>query len=159
MDAQLATALAGIMPLLESLVALGLPGLILGMAAIPAVVIALICWIGYRHDNQIKKATESYRRDTQEILAAYRKDMQLTLEAYRKDVMEIQQSMADRHEECIREFTEKHQQVVTFYSNNVTLVKSHEKLAEANQALIVNNTRAMEHLCVVVESLAKNQGK
>ncbi len=28
-------------------------------------------------------------------------------------------------------------------------------MAEANQTLIVNNTRVMEHLCVVVESLAR----
>ena len=146
MDAQLAAAMTGLMPMLEGLVALGLPGLILGMAAIPAVVIALICWLNYRHEVQIKKAMEAYRKDTQEILDAYRKDMQ-----------EIQRSMAERHEECIREFSDKHQQVVTYYNNNVTLVKSHEKLAEANQALIVNNTRAMEHLSVVIESLAKNQ--
>ena len=135
MDPQLATILTGFMPMLEGMVALGIPGLILGMAAIPAVVIALICWLNYRHDQQIKKALEAYRKDTQEIL----------------------QSLSEKHDECIREFSEKHQQVVNFYSNNVTLVKSHEKLAEANQALIVNNTRAMEHLSVVIESLAKSR--
>ena len=100
---------------------------------------------------------EAYRKDTQEILDAYRKDAQEVLEAYRKDMLDLQRGMADRHDECIREFSDKHQQVVTFYNNNVTLVKSHEKLAEANQALIVNNTRAMEHLTVVIESLAKSR--
>ena len=148
MDPQVAAILTGLMPMLEGIVALGIPGLLLGMAAIPAIVIALICWLSYRHDQQTKKTLEAYRQDTREIL----------------------QSLADKHDECIREFQqrhdeslaefrEKHQQVVTFYSNNVTLVKSHEKLAEANQALIVNNTRAMEHLSVMIETLAKNQGR
>lgn len=146
MDPQTTAILAGLMPMLESMVALGIPGVLLCMAAIPAVVIMLICWLAYRQESQIKKAIEAYRKDTQEILEAYRKDMQ-----------EMHQKATERHEECIREFTEKHQQVVNFYSNNVTLVKSHERLAEANQALIVNNTRAMEHLSVVIESLAKNQ--
>lgn len=159
MDAQLTAAVAGLMPMLEGLVALGLPGLILGMAAIPAIVITLICWLSYRRECQIKKAMEAYRKDTQEILEVYRKDTQAILEAYRKDMFELQKNMADRHEECIREFSDRHQQVVNFYNNNVTLVKSHEKLTEANQALVVNNTRVMEHLCVVVESLVKNQGR
>lgn len=45
MDPQVTAILAGLMPMLEGMVALGIPGLILGMAAIPAVVIALICWL------------------------------------------------------------------------------------------------------------------
>lgn len=146
MDPQLATILTGLMPMLESMVALGIPGLILGMAAIPAVVITLIVWLSYRHDQQIKKTLEAYRQDTREIL-------QTLAEKHDECIREFQQ----RHDESLAEFREKHQQVVTFYSNNVTLVKSHEKLAEANQALIVNNTRAMEHLSVVIESLAKSR--
>lgn len=146
MDPQVAAILTGLMPMLEGMVALGIPGIFLGLAAIPAVVIALICWLNYRHDQQIKKTLEAYRQDTREIL-------QSLSEKHDECIREFQQ----RHEESLAEFREKHQQVVTFYSNNVTLVKSHEKLAEANQALIVNNTRAMEHLTVVIESLAKSR--
>lgn len=146
MDPQSVTILAGLMPLLESLVALGVPGILLAVAAIPAVVIGLICWLNYRHDTQLKKTLEAYRQDTKEIL-------QSLSDKHDECIREFQQ----RHEESLAEFREKHQQVVTFYSNNVTLVKSHEKLAEANQALIVNNTRAMEHLSVVIESLAKSR--
>lgn len=133
MDPQLTAMLAGLLPMLESLVALGVPGILLGMAAIPAFVIALICWLNYRHDKQTAKVLEAYRTDTHEIL----------------------QALSEKHEECIREFTVKHQEVVNFYTNNVALVKSHEKLTESNQTLIVNNTRAMERLCVVVESIKK----
>lgn len=133
MDPQLTAMLTGLMPMLESLVALGVPGILLGMAAIPAFVISLICWLNYRHDKQTAKVLEAYRADTHEIL----------------------QALSDKHDECIKEFTVKHQEVVNFYTNNVALVKSHEKLTESNQTLIVNNTRAMERLCVVVESIKK----
>lgn len=134
MDPQAMTAL---LPILEGLVALGIPGILLGVAAIPALVIGLICWLNYRHEKQVAKVLEAYRADTHQIIEAF----------------------TQKHDECLTEFSEKHQQVVTYYNNNVQLVKSHEKIAEANQTLIVNNTRALEHLCVVVESLAKNQGR
>ncbi len=134
MDPQAMTAL---LPILEGLVALGIPGILLGVAAIPALVIGLICWLNYRHEKQITKVLEAYRADTHQIIEVF----------------------SQKHEECVSEFSAKHQQVVNYYTNNVQLVKSHEKMAEANQTLIVNNTRVMEHLCVVVESLAKKQGR
>lgn len=134
MDPQTMTAL---LPILEGLVALGVPGILLALAAIPALVIGLICWLNYRHEKQITKVLEAYRADTHQIIEVF----------------------SQKHEECVSEFSAKHQQVVNYYTNNVQLVKSHEKMAEANQTLIVNNTRVMEHLCVVVESLAKNQGR
>lgn len=135
MDPQISAVLTGLLPMLEGLVALGIPGLILGMAAIPAIVIALICWLNYRHDKQLNKMLEAYRADTDRILKA----------------------LSDQHEECVKDFSAKHQEVVNYYTNNVTLVKNHEKLVEASQTLIVNNTRAMEHLCVVVETIATNK--
>lgn len=135
MDPQMTAIVAAILPMLEGVVALGIPGLLLGMAAIPAIVIALICWLNYRHDKQIARVLDAYRKDTQEIL----------------------QSMSEKHEECIREFGARHQEVVNFYSNNVALVKNHEKMSDANQQIIINNTRAIEGLRVVVESLAKGR--
>ena len=134
MDPQAMTAL---LPILEGLVALGIPGILLGVAAIPALVIGLICWLNYRHEKQITKVLGAYRADTHQIIEVF----------------------SQKHEECVSEFSAKHQQVVNYYTNNVQLVKSHEKMVEANPTLIVNNTRVMEHLCVVVESLAKNQGR
>lgn len=146
MDPQFTSILAGLMPMLEGMVALGVPGLLLGMAAIPAIVIALMCWLNYRHDKQIQKVLEAHRTDTQKVL-----------EAYRADTQEILKTLSLNHEECVSTFTAKHQEVVRFYTNNVSLAKNNEKLVEASQALIVNNTRAMEHLTVVIESIAKNR--
>lgn len=141
-------AMAALLPILEGLVALGIPGILLGVAAIPALVIGLICWLNYRHEKQITKVLEAYRADTHQII-----------EVFSQKHEECVTEFSAKHEKCVSEFSAKHQQVVNFYTNNVQLVKSHEKMAEANQTLIVNNTRVMEHLCVVVESLAKNQGR
>lgn len=133
MDPQTAAMLAAIMPLVEGLVALGVPGLILGMAAIPAIVITLICWLNYRHYKQMDKTLDAYRADTQKLMSEF----------------------SNMHEECIRVFTARHEEVVNFYNSNVALVKNHERLNDSHQTLIVNNTRVMERLCVVVESLKK----
>lgn len=97
MDPQTTAIITAIMPLVEGLVALGVPGLILGMAAIPAVVITLICWLDYRHYKQIEKTLEAYRADTQMLLNEFTK----------------------MHDESIRVFTTRHEEVVNYYNSNV----------------------------------------
>ncbi len=52
MDPQAMTAL---LPILEGLVALGIPAFCWGVAAIPALVIGLICWLNYRHEKRDHK--------------------------------------------------------------------------------------------------------
>ena len=133
MDPQTAAALAALMPLFESLVALGIPGILLGMAAIPALVITLICWLNHRHDRQITKLLEAYRNDTQEIMRLF----------------------TEKHQELSMDFSSKHGEVVNMYKNNVTLVQNYEKLNDGWQALIVNNTRTVERLCVLIEAIGK----
>lgn len=66
------------------------------------------------------------------------------LEMYREDTRKTVDDVASKHAE-----------VVIFYRNNASLVKNYEKLLEVNQQLIVNNTRAMEHLSTVIESRGK----
>lgn len=127
MDPQTMTAL---LPILEGLVALGIPGILLGIAAIPALVIGLMCWINYRHEKQINKLLEAYRADTQDLL----------------------QKFTEMHQESMRDFSAKHAAVVNYYENNVSLVQNHERMNDTLQTLVVNNTRALEHLSTVIES-------
>lgn len=129
MDPQTSAMLAALLPILEGLFALGIPGIILGIAAIPALVTILILWINHRQSKQMAQQMEIYRTDTQNIL---------------REQQRILQEMAQKHDE-----------VVTFYKNNVILVKNHERLHEASQTLIINNTRALEHLSVCVEAWSK----
>ncbi len=122
--------MAALLPILEGLVALGVPGILLALAAIPALVIIFMCWQNFRHEKQISILLEAYRADTQEIL----------------------QKISDMNQESLREFSTKHAEVVNYYENNVTLVRNHERMNESLQTLVVNNTRAMEHLSTVIEA-------
>lgn len=123
---ELGAALAAAQPLIEALIALGVPGLIALVIALPTVsiVVAFLAafMLNHRHAVQTMEILEMYREDT------------------RKTVDDV---------------ASKHAEVVTFYRNNASLVKNYEKLLEVNQQLIVNNTRAMEHLSTVIESRGK----
>lgn len=123
-------AISAALPLIESLFALGLPGIIIMLAAIPALVIAVVFILDYRHGKRIERVLEAYRQDTQEALRA----------------------ISEKHEAILREMSEKHEETAEFYRKNVTLVKNYEKMNDTLQTLVVNNTRAMEHLTVVIET-------
>ena len=118
------------LPLIESLFALGLPGIILMLAAIPALVIAVVLILDYRHGKRTEMLLEAYRNDTQEVLRA----------------------VSEKHEAILRDMSEKHDETAEFYRKNVTLVKNYEKMNDILQTLVVNNTRVMERLTVVIET-------
>lgn len=130
---ELGVALAAAQPMLESLIALGVPGVICIILALPtvAIVTAFIAAfvLNNRHAKRMETMLETYRQDTQRILD---------------------------------DFGVKHGEVVIFYQKNVDLVKNYERIAEGiveiargMQAIIVNNTRAVEHLSTVIESRRK----
>ena len=123
-------AISAALPLIESLFSLGLPGIILMLAAIPALVIAVVLILDYRHGKRTEMLLEAYRNDTQELL----------------------RSMGEKHETILREMSEKHEETAEFYRKNVTLVKNYEKMNDALQALVVNNTRATERLTTMIEA-------
>ena len=123
-------AISAALPLIESLFSLGLPGIILMLAAIPALVIAVVLILDYRHGKRTEMLLEAYRNDTQELL----------------------RSMGEKHEAILREMSEKHEETAEFYRKNVTLVKNYEKMNDALQALVVNNTRATERLTTMIEA-------
>lgn len=118
------------LPLIESLFALGLPGIILMLAAIPALVIAVVFILDHRHGKRTEMLLEAYRNDTQEVLRA----------------------VSEKHEAILRDMSEKHDETAEFYRKNVTLVKNYEKMNDILQTLVVNNTRVMERLTVVIET-------
>lgn len=126
-------AISAVLPLIESLFALGLPGIILMLAAIPALVVAVVFILDYRHGKRTEMLLEAYRKDTQDLL----------------------RSMGERHEAMLREMGEKHEETAEFYRKNVTLVKSYEKMNDMLQTLVVNNTRAVEHLITIIESRSR----
>ncbi len=123
-------AISAALPLIVSLFSLGLPGIILMLAAIPALVIAVVLILDYRHGKRTEMLLEAYRNDTQEVLRA----------------------VSEKHEAILRDMSEKHDETAEFYRKNVTLVKNYEKMNDILQTLVVNNTRVMERLTVVIET-------
>ena len=123
-------AISAALPLIESLFALGLPGIILMLAAIPALVIMVVFILDYRHGKRTEMLLEAYREDTQNVL----------------------RTVSEKHEAILREMSEKHEETAEFYRRNVTLVKNYEKMNDALQELVVNNTRATERLTTMIEA-------
>ncbi|WP_300786503.1 transcriptional regulator [uncultured Desulfovibrio sp.] len=126
-------AISAALPLIESLFSLGLPGIILMLAAIPALVIAVVLILDHRHGKRTEMLLEAYRNDTQEVLRA----------------------VSEKHEAILRDMSDKHEETAEFYRKNVTLVKNYEKMNDILQTLVVNNTRVMERLTVVIETRNK----
>lgn len=115
---EISAAWSAAQPVIEALIALGLPGVVLMLAAIPALVVALAFVMNYRHAKKMEAILETYRQDTQRILD---------------------------------EMGAKHAEVAEFYRKNVSLVKNYERMTDLLQTLVVNNTRAMEHLSTIIE--------
>ena len=118
----MSAAISATLPLLEALFSLGVPGVLLMLASIPALVIAVIFILDYKHGKRVSRVLEAYREDTQESL---------------------------------REMNRKHDEVAEYYRKNVTLVKNYERMNDTLQTLVVNNTRAVEHLSTIVETRTK----
>ena len=126
----MSAALSAALPLLEALFSLGVPGVRLMLASIPARVIAVIFVLDYKHGKRVGKVLEAYREDTQESLRV----------------------MTEKFEASLRELNRKHDEVTEYYRKNVTLVKNYERMNDTLQTLVVNNTRAVEHLSTIVET-------
>ena len=133
MGTEVNAAISAALPLIESLFALGLPGIILMLAAIPALVVAVVFILDHRHGKRTEMLLEAYRQDTQNVLRA----------------------VSEKHEAILRDMSEKHEETAEFYRKNVTLVKNYEKMNDILQTLVVNNTRVMERLTVVIETRSK----
>ena len=133
MGTEVNAAISAALPLIESLFALGLPGIILMLAAIPALVIAVVFILDHRHGKRTEMLLEAYRQDTQNVLRA----------------------VSEKHEAILRDMSEKHEETAEFYRKNVTRVKNYEKMNDILQTLVVNNTRVMERLTVVIETRSK----
>lgn len=129
----MSAAISAALPLLEALFSLGVPGILLMLASIPALVVVVVFALDYKHGRRVSKVLEAYREDTQESLRV----------------------MTEKFEASLREMNRNHEEVAEYYRRNVSLVKNYERLTDALQTLVVNNTRAVEHLSTIVETRSK----
>ena len=71
----------------------------------------------------------------------FRENVNVVLEAYRADTSSM-----------LHEIGKEHAEVVNFYNDNVELVRGYNRMADAMQTLVVNNTRALERLVTIIET-------
>lgn len=109
---------------------LGVPGLLgLALAGSALIILAMLYFEHLRATRQ------------EQAQAAYRDAVEKVLETYRSDTLNMLREVAKEHSEAVR-----------FYNDNVELVQDYERMAEALQTIIVNNTRALERLVTIIET-------
>lgn len=120
---------------------LGVPGLLaLGLAA-PAAVLVSVMALEHFRAVRMEQMHREFREDMAVLVEAHRKETSQILDAYRADTQSVCRELGKEHAEAVR-----------FYNDNVELVKDYERMADALQALVVNNTRAVERLITIVEA-------
>lgn len=124
------TLLSAVQTIATILSSLGVPGLLALALSGPALVIIAVLVMTNLSITRMEKSQQIYRD------AMYQ-----TLEAYRADTQKI-----------VREIGKEHAEAVRFYNDNVELVKDYERIADALQTIIVNNTRATERLITIIEA-------
>lgn len=124
------TLLSAVQTIAAILSSLGVPGLLALALSGPALVIIAVLVMTHISITRMEKSQQIFRDD-----------MRQTLEAYRTDTQKI-----------VREIGNEHAEAVRFYNDNVELVKDYERIADALQTIIVNNTRATERLITIIEA-------
>jgi len=113
---------------------LGLPGLMALILAGPALVVMAMLYFEHLRNVRQEKERE-----------AYHAMIERALESYRTDSMNM-----------LGEVSRKHAEIVSFYNDNVSLVKETKRMADSMQTLVVNNTRALERLITIIETQGRH---
>ena len=130
---EIQAVLVALEPIMAMLATIGIPGLLGLILTAPALVIVVMLTMSHISATRMEKAHQRFQEN-----------MATMLEAYRSDTQNILREVGDKHEEVAR-----------FYRNNVELVRNYERMTDALQTLVVNNTRAVERLITIVETRHK----
>ncbi|MGE4442109.1 MAG: hypothetical protein AB7D27_11575 [Desulfomicrobium sp.] len=141
---EIQTLISAMQTIAAVLSGLGVPGLVALALAAPALVLVTVLVLDHIRNTRMAMMQQEFRTDTTRILDAYRNNTSKILEAYRVDTQSVCKELGKEHAEAVR-----------FYNDNVELVKDYERMADALQTLVVNNTRAVERLITIVEARTK----
>lgn len=141
---EIQTLISAMQTIAAVLSGLGVPGLVALALAAPAMVLVTVLVLDHIRSTRMAAMQQEFRTDTTRILDAYRNNTSKILEAYRVDTQSVCKELGKEHAEAVR-----------FYNDNVELVKDYERMADALQTLVVNNTRAVERLITIVEARTK----
>lgn len=145
MNPQEITALVSALQIIAKVLgALGVPGLLALAFSGPAVVLVVILVLEHGRSRRMEQMHKEFRGDMSSMVECHRKETAQILDAYRTDTQSVCRELGKEHAEAVR-----------FYNDNVELVKDYERVADALQTLVVNNTRAVERLVTIIEARNK----
>lgn len=121
---------AALQTFLELCDRLGVPGMLGLILAGPAAVLVALLLLDFMRMRHVRKESDEHRKEMLALVEQHRADMNTVL----------------------RDLGEKHAEVSQFYRDNVELVKAYNKLSSNFQDIVVNNTRAVEHLASLAQA-------
>lgn len=122
--------IAALQALLDLCDRLGVPGVLAILLAVPAALVAALLVLEYLRTRHMRQEADEHRKEMLALVEQHRADM----------------------EKVLRDLGAKHAEVTQFYKDNVELVKSYNRLADNFQDIVVNNTRAVEHLASLAQA-------
>lgn len=142
----------------------GLPGLIAVVLLGPTATAFAFFVLDYFRHRQARQEYAARRQEEKEAEEARRKEAREERELLRELLVKQREqidALVERHREhsdalvgtyraevsaIVRDLGLKHAEVVQFYKDNVELVKTTQRMAGDMRDIILNNTRAVEHL-------------
>lgn len=122
--------IAALQALLDLCDRLGVPGVLAVLLAVPVALLVALLVLEYLRTRHMRQEAEEHRREMLALVEQHRADM----------------------EKVLRDLGAKHAEVSQFYKDNVELVKAYNRLADNFQDIVVNNTRAVEHLASLAQA-------
>jgi uncharacterized protein YoxC len=127
---------------------LGIPGLIALLMLGPIMTAVIFVVLAFFALRQAKKVDEERRQEAK----ADRDLLRELVEDHRQHFDQLTEKHRAETAGIVRDLGTKHAEVTQFYKDNVELVKSTQRLATDMRDIIVNNTRALEHLTNAMQS-------
>jgi ribonuclease HII len=121
---------------------MGIPGLIALIMLGPSMMIIAVFVLDHFRQRHAHALDESHRLEMKETLDLLRE----IVEQNRMQTAGIVEQHRSDMENVLRDFAKKHGEVAQYYKDNVELVKTTQRFAIDMRDIVLNNTRAVEHL-------------
>jgi hypothetical protein len=94
-----------------------------------------------RDEEERRREAGADRELIRELMERHRADTAVLVERHRAETVEI-----------LRDLGAKHAEVAQYYRDNVELLKTTQRLAADMRDLVLNNTRAVEHISEIMRT-------
>jgi hypothetical protein len=136
---ELINALQTVAAFLEEMGIPGLIGLILVGPSMMVIAVFALDFLRQRHASALE---ETHRQEVSETLTLLRE----LVEQHREGTLALVEQHRQEMTAVVRDLGEKHAEVSQYYRDNVELLRTTQRVATDFRDIVLNNTRAVEHL-------------